>query len=452
MRLLTADRLRATLHANRPSTLNRSVAMRRLCVLLGMAVTCGVSAAVAHELPIGPDGWRTYAARQEIAPRFFVENAAASSHDYVLGLAGQGFDSVDGRWVRRVPVAAEKHYRFSAEFQARDVATPIRSVLARVLWFDSAGKQLTQAEFPATLPENGDGWSQVTAVYQPPEGTRQAELELHLRWAAQGEVRWRNADLVETSAPGPRLVRVASVNHRPRGTKSPQENLERFAALIDQAAGHKADIVCLPEGITVVGNGKKYHEVAEPIPGPSTQFLGEVAKRNHCYLVAGVYERHEPAVYNVSVLIGRDGQLIGKYRKVCLPREEIDGGITPGRDYPVFDTDFGRVGMMICWDVHFPEVARELAAQGAEMILMPIWGGNETLARARAIENQLYLVASGYDFRTAIFDRAGKELQAATADPEVLVTEIDLNERRLSRHLGDWRARIWREGPARSTE
>jgi formylglycine-generating enzyme required for sulfatase activity len=84
-------------------------------------------------------------------------------------------------------------------------------------------------------------------------------------------------------------------------------------------------------------------------------------------------------------LFGRDGQLIGKYRKVCLPREEIDGGITPGTEYPVFDTDFGRIGMMICWDVSYPEVARELAARGAEMILMPIWGGNETLAKARAI-------------------------------------------------------------------
>jgi predicted amidohydrolase len=108
--------------------------------------------------------------------------------------------------------------------------------------------------------------------------------------------------------------------------------------------------------------------------------------------------------------------------------------------------------MMICWDVHFPEVARELAARGAEVILMPIWGGNETLARARAIENQLYVVASGYDFRTAIFDRAGKTLVEATQDPAVLVTEIDLQDRLLWPWLGEWRARIWREGPARTED
>ena len=78
---------------------------------------------------------------------------------------------------------------------------------------------------------------------------------------------------------------------------------------------------------------------------------------------------------------------------------------------------------------------------------MPIWGGNQTLAQARAIENQLYLVASGYDFPTTFYDKAGKAVAAARSDPEVIVTEVDLNERLLWPWLGDWRARIWREGP-----
>ena len=97
---------------------------------------------------------------------------------------------------------------------------------------------------------------------------------------------------------------------------------------------------------------------------------------------------------------------------------------------------------------HVAGIARQLAAQGAEVILMPIWGGQELLARARAVENQLYLVTSGYDFRTAIFDRAGDTLVQAETDKAVIVTEVDLNERRLWPWLGDWRSRIWREGPA----
>jgi predicted amidohydrolase len=427
--------------------------MYRFVLLLGMAAAgLGGGPARANELTSGPDGWRGYAVRAEIAPRFWVvpPEEGKSPGAYALGLAGCGDEAVDGRWLRRVPVAAGNYYVFTAHYQAQKVATPARSILARVLWLDAAGKQLGQAEYPVpSAQRTGDGWHTLTGTYQAPARAAQAQLELHLRWAKDGEVLWRGAALTETPAPAPRKVRLATVNHRPRGSKSPRENLERFARQIDEAARHQADIVCLPEGITVVGTGKKYADVAEPIPGSSTQFLGEYAAKYKLYVVAGLYERDGKAIYNTSVLIGRDGRLLGKYRKVCLPREEIDGGITPGKDYPVFDTDFGRVGMMICWDVHFPEVARELAARGAEVILMPIWGGNETLARARAIENQLYLVASGYDFKTAIFDKAGKPLAEAAQDPAVLVTEVDLNERLLWPWLGEWRARIWREGPPR---
>ncbi len=322
--------------------------------------------------------------------------------------SGRGDAAVDGRWLRRLPVKAGGFYQFTAEYKAQNVTSPERSVLSRVVWLDSRGKQVETPEYPLTSPHrSSDGWTVLTGTYAAPVGSSLARLELHLRWAADGQVRWRKVELKPSEPPARRLVRLATVNHRPRGTRSPQENLDQFAALVADAARQRADIVCLPEGVTVVGNGKTYAEVSEPIPGPSAQFLGQVASRNRAYLVAGLYERDGTTIYNTSVLIGRDGTLLGKYRKVCLPREEIDGGITPGREYPVFDTEFGRIGMMICWDVHFPEVARELAARGAEVIFMPIWGGNETLARARAIENQIYLVASGYDFKTAIFDKTG---------------------------------------------
>jgi predicted amidohydrolase len=315
---------------------------------------------------------------------------------------------------------------------------------------DAKEKQLGQPEYPMTSPHRTkDGWTVLTGTYQTPARAARARLELHLRWSARGEVLWRNPGLEKTSAPAARKVRLAAVNHRPRGSKTARENLDQFASVLAEAARQKADIVCLPEAITAAGTGKKLPDMAEPIPGPSTRFLGTLARKHRFYLVAGLIERHGKAVYNTSVLIGRDGKLVGKYRKVCLPREEIDAGLTPGKEYPVFDTDFGRVGMMVCWDVHFPEVARELAAQGAEVILMPIWGGNETLARARAIENQLYLVASGYDFKTTIYDEAGDVLAATTKDPAVIIKEVDLNGRRLWPWLGDWRARIWREGPAR---
>src|SRR5690606_27686717 len=177
----------------------------------------------------------------------------------------------------------------------------------------------------------------------------------------------------------------------------------------------------------------------EPVPGPTTRYVGEVAKRNNLYIVAGLLEREGEVVYNTSVLIDRKGNLVGKYRKTSLPREEIDGGITPGTSFPVFDTDFGRIGMMICWDVFFPEPARALAQQGAEVIFLPIWGGDLTLTRARAIENQVYVVSSTYDMISAVFDQEGKVLKEAEQDGEVVVVEVDLNKQKLWPWLGDFK-------------
>jgi predicted amidohydrolase len=319
------------------------------------------------------------------------------------------------------------------------------------VWYDEKGKQVEQAEFPFTVPTpEADGSKRVTSTYQVPAKTTQAELRLRLRWAPNGEVQWRDIELKETPPPAPRKVKVASINHRPRNTKSPQANLEQFAKLIDEAGAQKADIICLPEGTTVCGTGLSYFQVSQPIPGPATEFLGQCAARNKAWVVAGIYEREGKSIYNTSVLLSRDGKLAGKYRKVCLPREEIDDGITPGHEYPIFDTDFGRIGMMICWDISYPEVARELSARGAEMIFMPIWGGNETLAKARAIENQIYLISSGYNFPTAIYNKAGDEIAKSPDSSSVIYADIDLNQRLLWPWLGDWRSRIWLEGPARA--
>jgi predicted amidohydrolase len=245
------------------------------------------------------------------------------------------------------------------------------------------------------------------------------------------------------------MVKLATVHHRPRNSKSTAENLAAFAALVDKAGAEKADIVCLPEGATIVGTSLDYISGSETLPGPTTKFLGDVARRNNLYIVAGLLEKEGDVVYNTAVLIDRKGNLTGKYRKASLPREEIDGGVTPGNSFPVFDTDFGRIGIMICWDVTFPEPARALAQQGAEVIFLPIWGGDITLAKARAIENQVYLVSSTYDMISAVFGLEGEVISEAKEDQSVVVVDVDLNEHKLWPWLGDFRNRIPREMPSR---
>ena len=402
-------------------------------------------AASAFAEGVASDGWRPYSPREEIAPRSWVEREAQAG--LVLGLAGRGDDAVDGRWAREVPAVPGKTYAFGAAYRAKGVDSPSRSVLARLVWLDAAGETMRPMEYPLVGETGPDGWTRVAGVYRAPQEAARARLELHLRWTATGEVRWRDASFEEATLPGPRRVTLAAVNHGPRGTKSPQESRERFVRLVEEAAARGADIVCLPEGITTAGNGLAYAQAAEPVPGPSTAFLGDLAKRLGIWIVAGIYEREGPHLYNTAILVGRDGSLAGRYRKMSLPDEEIEGGLTPGSEAPVFETDFGRVGLMICWDSSYPEVAHALAAGGAEVILMPIAGGVEALVQARAIENQVHVVASGYDFRTGIFDRKGERIADAKTDPEVVVATVDLAAAALWPWVGNWRARIAREAP-----
>jgi predicted amidohydrolase len=420
--------------------------MRRLATaLLILFVGPALARATAAE-PV-PDGWRPFAVRDEIAPRSWDERGPGG--ELVLGLAGRGDDAVDGRWAREVPVAAGKDYGFRAAYRAERIASTARSVLARLVWLDASGETLRPMEYPIAAPSTGpDGWTTMAGVYRVPAGVARARLELHLRWTADGEVRFKDVVFRESVPPPARRVKLATIHHRPRGTASPEESRERFTGLVEQAAARGADIVCLPEGLTTAGNGLTYAQAAETVPGPTTEFFGALARRLRVWIVAGLYERAGARLYNTAVLVGRDGKLVGRYRKMSLPDEEIEGGITPGSETPVFDTDFGRVGLMICWDSSYPEVARALAAGGAEVILMPIAGGVESLVQARAVENQVHIVASGYDFRSGIFDRRGERIADAKTDPDVLVAEVDLASPTIWPWVGFWGARIGHEAPA----
>jgi predicted amidohydrolase len=342
--------------------------------------------------------------------------------------------------------------RLTAQFRASNIESLARNVIASVVWLDENGNQTADPEFAdTTIAPDADGWRKIEAIVAVPKKAKAAEIQLRLRWSGIGKVEWRRVELNASEAPAPRIVKVASVNHRPRGKKTAMENLEGFAKLIDRAGEKKADIVCLPEAITLIGRGSDYLANVEPIPGPSTQFLGKVAAKNHTYVVAGLLERDGKAAYNTAVLIDRTGKLAGKYRKICLPTSEYNGGLAPGSEYPIFRTDFGKIGIMICWDVAYPQIARELASRGAEMILMPIWGGNETLVKARAIENQVPLIISSYDLRSAVYDQAG-EAKAIAPDTSDCVVFADLNlaEPMHWPWTGNWHSRIPIEGPAES--
>jgi N-carbamoylputrescine amidase len=262
----------------------------------------------------------------------------------------------------------------------------------------------------------------------------------------------------------------------------PDANLEKAAERVREAARQGAKIVCLPELFRAQyfcqREDPELFDLAEPIPGPSTERLASVAREEGVVVVASLFERRAAGLYhNTAAILDGDGTLAGIYRKMHIPDDPLyyeKFYFAPGDlGFRAFDTSVGRIGALVCWDQWYPEAARITTLQGASLLLYPTaigWHPAEkqehgsaqyeawqTIQRAHAIANGVYVAAvnrvgmehgdirgnratgDGLEFWGGSFlaDPFGRLIAQASHDrEEILIGEIDL------KHLEDTR-RNW---------
>src|SRR5262245_13204064 len=241
-------------------------------------------------------------------------------------------------------------------------------------------------------------------------------------------------------------------------------NLKEAQGWIRAAAAQGARLVVLPEVIIWPGNKKLEREFAEPIPGPTSAAMAELARELGIYLLAGSILEAVPAsgkAFNTSMLFDPAGGLRASYRKIHLFDVDLANGVSlresdtraHGGDVVVAQTELGMMGLSVCYDLRFPELYRELADRGAQLISVPsaftAFTGQahwEPLLRARAIENQAFVIAADQFGKSPksfechghsmIVDPWGKVLARLPDGPGVITAEIDFD------HLAKVRAEL----------
>lgn len=252
-------------------------------------------------------------------------------------------------------------------------------------------------------------------------------------------------------------------------------NVVKALELIEEAAKDGSRVLVLPELFTTgyycfSERNQELFEEAEPIPGPTTRSIGEIAKEYGVYVVSPIFEKEGPGLYyNTAPLIGPEGKVIGKYSKTHIP---LSGGalekyyFRPGSKFPVFQTEVGNIGIIICYDRSFPETFRIVTINGAEVVLVPstrfprpeatVSEDWEFIARTRARENGVFAIFVNrageeeglkYSGHSLIVNPQGEILAQAGFDECVITATIDLKEvdifRRQRRYLRDRRPEIY---------
>jgi len=245
-----------------------------------------------------------------------------------------------------------------------------------------------------------------------------------------------------------RYIRVSSISFGGAGgggsaEEKVERNLKSALEWIDRAAFDKPDIIVLPEIFPSTGVGSdEWIETAQPVPGPITEAVGEKARKYNTYIICPMVERKGERIYNSAVLIDRQGRPVGSYHKIHPTIGEIEAGITPGTEPVVFQTDFGRIGCAICFDLNFRDVIEGLKAKGAEAIFFASMYRGGLQLSIWAFDFGVWMISATPGEMSAIVDPLGK-VKALSWNYERIISKV-INLDYAVLHI-DYNYEKWRE-------
>ncbi len=199
------------------------------------------------------------------------------------------------------------------------------------------------------------------------------------------------------------IVRVVTVSQDALDDRTPEGRLASALVRLERAASFRPDIACLPESFA---RGEP-----EAVPGPTSERMAKWAAEHKCYLICPMKTRDGDRIYNSAVLIDRHGRIVGQYNKIRPTEGELEKGICPGAcDPPVFETDFGTIGIQICFDVNWHEQWRSLKEKGAKIVFFASAYPAARQVRTLSWLNQYYVVSATLGRTSSIYDVTGEKL------------------------------------------
>lgn len=210
----------------------------------------------------------------------------------------------------------------------------------------------------------------------------------------------------------------------------PAENLKHGLGMLDAAGRQRPDLAVLPETFMAAGlPSDAIRSVAETIPGPAFDAVADCARRYAMNVVAGFFVSERDRLSNVAALIDRSGRLIGLYSKTHPTEGEIDGGVTPGAGACVFDTDIGRIGLAICFDINWPSLWSDMKREGAELVCwISAYEGGLPL-QAQASLHEVPIVTSVWPYHARIIDRTGRIVAQSSRWSRLAIHRLSLDKR-----------------------